>query len=218
MLSRVLKPDQSSPVEPMAWLQLGADSGDAGSQCRPADDQARMLQAQVAQLEGELESREQQAYRKGLEQGEAASQERASANVQPLLERFGRTFQELSEYRHTLRRQAEDDVVKLALAIARRILHRELSVDPEALLGLVKAALERIESREIERIRVNPRDAAMLDSYFQRLGFPTRVQVLGDPALERGAAVFETSRGELEASVASQLEEIHRGLCDRSRR
>ena len=48
----------------------------------------------------------------------------------------------------------------LALAIARRILHRELTVAPEALLGLVKAALEKIGGREIHRVRVSPRGRA----------------------------------------------------------
>ena len=41
--------------------------------------------------------------------------------------------------------EAEQDVVKLAIAIARRVLHRELTVDPDAILGLVKAALQKIE-------------------------------------------------------------------------
>ena len=36
--------------------------------------------------------------------------------------------------------------VKLALAIARRVLHRELAVDPDALHGLVLAALEKLQA------------------------------------------------------------------------
>jgi flagellar biosynthesis/type III secretory pathway protein FliH len=36
-----------------------------------------------------------------------------------------------------------------------------------------------------------------------------------DPALEHGAAVFETTRGNLDASVETQLREIGQGLTDR---
>jgi len=42
--------------------------------------------------------------------------------------------------------------------------------------------------------------------------------VLGDPQLTPGSAVFETSRGELDASVSTQLDEIQRGLTDLVRR
>jgi flagellar biosynthesis/type III secretory pathway protein FliH len=44
------------------------------------------------------------------------------------------------------------------------------------------------------------------------------IEVLGDPSREPGSVVFETTRGNLDASVESQLREIERGLTDRLRR
>jgi flagellar biosynthesis/type III secretory pathway protein FliH len=41
------------------------------------------------------------------------------------------------------------------------------------------------------------------------------VEVVADSAMGPGDVVFETERGDLDASVASQLEEIRRGLADR---
>jgi flagellar assembly protein FliH len=38
--------------------------------------------------------------------------------------------------------------------------------------------------------------------------------VTPDPGLERGAAVLETARGELDASIETQLAEIERGFAD----
>jgi hypothetical protein len=43
------------------------------------------------------------------------------------------------------------------------------------------------------------------------------IEVIGDGALERGSAVFETARGSLDASAETQLAEIERGLTDRLR-
>ena len=97
--------------------------------------------------------------------------------------------------RQRFRQEAEEDIVKLALAIARRVLHRELTVAPDALLGLVKAALEKIEAREVHT-RAHPAGGcrAMVRAIRGKDGTAasgwrwSRIQ-----SLERGAAIFETS-------------------------
>jgi flagellar assembly protein FliH len=43
------------------------------------------------------------------------------------------------------------------------------------------------------------------------------VEVIADPSAEPGAVIFETDRGNLDASLESQLKEIERGLADRLR-
>jgi flagellar assembly protein FliH len=109
-------------------------------------------------------------------------------------------------------------VVELAVAIARRVLHREISTDPEALLGVVKSACERVNSRELKRLRVAAADAAVLQEHRARIGLPAGLEIAGDPGLAAGSAIFETARGEMDASVETQLDEIGRGLADRMRR
>jgi flagellar assembly protein FliH len=122
------------------------------------------------------------------------------------------------ELRPRLRRQAESDLVKLSLAIARRILHRELSVDPEAMRGLIQAALEKLQSQEICRVRIHPSQEPLLRSMMQGRADARTMQVQTDPALDKGTAIFETSRGDLDASVEIQLREIEKGLTDRLER
>ncbi len=172
------------------------------------------LEARIAQLE----RRVAEARQEGLREGEAAGMKRALAEVEPAVERLARSAAEIASLRARFRRDAEEDVVKLALAIARRILNRELHCDPEALLGLVKAALDRLDARELHRLRLHPGDAAAIEAHLRRLGLPERLELVPDPALERGSAVFETSRGSFDASLGTQLEEIERGLADRMER
>jgi flagellar assembly protein FliH len=43
------------------------------------------------------------------------------------------------------------------------------------------------------------------------------VELAADKTLARGAVVFETNRGNLDASVETQLREIEQGLTDRLR-
>jgi flagellar biosynthesis/type III secretory pathway protein FliH len=44
------------------------------------------------------------------------------------------------------------------------------------------------------------------------------VKISADAALVPGSAIFDTARGEVDASIQTQLDEIHRGLADLVRR
>ena len=92
--------------------------------------------------------------------------------------------------------------------------HREIAADPEAILGLVKAASQKCAARETQRLRVSPRDAETIREQHARLNLPPGLEIVADANLERGSAIFETSRGDLDASVDTQLAEIERGFVD----
>ena len=150
----------------------------------------------------------------GLAQGRGQGEQRARSELTPLHERLARTIADLSGTRDAFRHEAEEDVVRLALGVAKRILHRELSIDPEALTGVIHVALGKFDARELHRVLVSTEDHAVISAAVQGLRLPRRVEVVADPTLERGAALFETVKGTLDASVDTQLDEIERGFLD----
>ena len=160
----------------------------------------------------------QSAYQRGFSEGKAAGRQDMSTQIEAMSSRLARTIEELTGLRPRFRHEAEEDVVALALATARRILHRELTVEPEALLGLVKAALETIELREVHRVRVSREDASMVAQFLEKIGLPHRVEVVADSSLERGSAILDSNLGTLDASIETQLAEIERGFADLMRR
>jgi flagellar assembly protein FliH len=172
----------------------------------------------VAAIEREFQGRVASAHAQGLREGEATGRERAAAELQPVKERLARTIEELLSTRPRLRREAEADTVKLAMAIARRVIRRELAVDPEALHGLVLGALERLQAQEIARVRVHPSRVPELAELLRARPGCQGIEVVADGSGDPGAVVFEMTRGNLDASVESQLGEIERGLADALRR
>lgn len=158
-----------------------------------------------------------QARDAGFREGEAAGRAQAQAALTPVIERLARSIDELAALRPRLREQAEAGLIRLAVAIARRVVRRELTVDPGAITGLVKAALEQLAAHEGLRVRVHPEHEAAVRSCLAGVGGAADIEVTGDAALERGSAVFETARGTLDASAETQLAEIERGLTDRLR-
>jgi flagellar assembly protein FliH len=169
-------------------------------------------------LQAELEQRCREVHAQGRQEGEAASQAQAMAKIDGLANRLAHSIEEITGQRQRMRHEAEQQIVALSLAIARRILHRELTVEPEAVTGLLKAALERLDIRELRRIRVHPDTAPLLEKHLEKIGLPRKVELIADPGLERGALVLESDAGSLDASVETQLAEIERGFADLVRR
>lgn len=223
MSSRLHRHGSPASADAVAWAPLSKQGGApargtreaAGRGSRELDGElAGELPARAGDLERQINEREQAAYQRGFTEGQAKGREQAAAQVQPGLERLARTLEEIARLKPRLRHEAEGDVVKLAMAIARRILYRELAMDPDALMGLVRAALDKLDGREVHRIRANPQDAAVVQQHVQKMAMPRTIEVVADPGLERGTAIFETANGSLDASVDTQLKEIERGFAD----
>lgn len=212
MSSKVFPPDDPRVAAPVAWRQVHAP-GEGWPGAGGLD-----LGAYRAQVEQQCEQRIREARAAGVREGEAAGRNRAAAEFQPVVERLARSIDELGQMRARLRSEAEADLVRLSLAIARRVLRREMAVDPDALHGLVLAALEKLQSQEICRVKLHPSHEALVRACLQQFVTGRGVEVIPDPSRELGAVVFETERGNLDASVESQLQEIERGLADRLRR
>jgi flagellar assembly protein FliH len=209
--SRILTGNDAD-VRPIAWRQAPRESR---PQVGPNLYAEKAPPTQDASPEAglrELEQQSQAAYQRGFQEGEAAGRQAAEARLQPVLDKLGQTIRDLGGYRGRLRQEAEADLVRLAVAIARRILRRELSVDPEALLGVVRAALERISARERCSVRLHPSQVETVQRYLE--GGARTVEIIGDHSLEPGDTVFESSAGAVDAGIETQLNEIERGLAD----
>jgi flagellar assembly protein FliH len=101
----------------------------------------------------------------------------------------------------------------LALAIAARVLHREVKLDPLLLRGVVKVALEKILEESGTVLRVPMEDLAAWQELMEGEDAAT-VEVSGDARLARGECVLETRVGKVELGVEAQLEEIEKGFFD----
>ncbi|HLK48868.1 MAG TPA: FliH/SctL family protein [Bryobacteraceae bacterium] len=208
MSSRLVREDDPRQVEAMVWRTVGASDG---------TDDTFAAGLSGPERESGIDQRIRAAHAAGMREGEVSGQRRAAAELQPVIERLCRSIDEIGGLRARLRAEAERDLVQLALAIARRVLGRELAVDPDAIHGLVLGALDKVKSLEISRVRVDPAHSAAVSACLRKVG-TAAVEVTSDPACAPGTVILETDRGSLDASVESQLQEIERGLADRLRR
>jgi flagellar assembly protein FliH len=203
-------------------LRVADQTANAAASWRPPERAGAIRRIDGLEAERDWESRAKAAYQQGYAAGHAAGvaagAAEASARIDPAIASLNRVVEDLASVHPRFRAEAERDTVKLAIAIARRVLHRELTTDPEAILGLVIAAFQKLNARETHRLRLSPSDADLVQRNRAKLNFPEAVEIVADGTLVAGSAIFETPRGELDASVETQLAEIDRGIADLLRR
>lgn len=212
--------DPSQKVEAVRWRPGSVNlAATFGSESR---GESGYNAGEIAELRARLEASEQrfqaqltQARQDGFAEGLRQAREEAGAQVKSLQESVGQTLASLAQTKRKLRQEGEVELLKLSLAIARRILHREISIDTEALHGLVHAAMQKLQNREISRVRVNPAGLDAVRTSLERIGAAPAIEICPDPSLKSGDIIFETQFGELDASIDSQLAEIQRGFADR---
>jgi flagellar assembly protein FliH len=160
----------------------------------------------------------EQARREGFAAGVAAGRREAEEQGRPAIDGLARNLAELARFREAIREEATHDLVRLAVSIAARVIHREVALDPDALTGLVRTAFLKVQSREIQRVRMHPGMEPLVRKSLEQSGSPKNLLLAGDPSLNPGEVFLETSQGILDSSVDTQLREIERGLIDRLER
>ncbi len=217
-LSRVLVHTESD-VQPVTWRICGPEATPAPAP-RAVHAPAHATSgpaaaAPNAEFEAQVHQQLQVAFESGVREGEAATRQKLEGDIRRAVEQLAVTAAEVASSRAEAIRRAEAHVVQLSIEIARRILHRELSVDAAALGALVRAALEKLASQQICRVRVHPDQEQLVRMTLTQLGRGADIEIVTDAAQPRGGALFETDSGSLDASVETQLREIERGFADR---
>ncbi len=220
--SKILVPEEHASVTPIWWRDSRQapvkEIREEPAQEQPEEPPAPKFVHSAQFDESERERIEREAYQRGFAEGKNLGKEQASAELQPVLERLSRCLAEVAALRPRMRREAEKDLVTLAIAIARRVLHRELTLDPQSIEVLIKVALDRLESRELCTVRIHPDQEATIRKLLERFSSAHKIEIITDKALQAGDVLLETEHGSIDASVDAQLNEIERGFADRLRR
>lgn len=198
-------------VEPFRWGAPAAPSHDVQTPSWMAAPETAHEPPAVAPPDAAAIERD--AFAKGYAQGERAGTEAGAARAEAMLRRLAETLDELQRLRGDLVRRTERDVVELALAIARKILHREAALDRDLLLAMARVALDRLSDATAASIRLHPDDyATAMAGRGPVAASPHGVQILADPSVRRGGCVVRSDVGSVDVGMAAQLDEITRTL------
>lgn len=163
-----------------------------------------------------FEEGKRQGMEEGRAAGEQAAREELRAQLQPQFESLAAQWQEalgrFEEQRDEMIQRARQDVVRLALEIAQRIVRNAAYGAEDAVVDQVEKAVEQLIAPTSLTVRVNPRDVAVLSDAMpalaQRFGVSGHAKIIEDEAVGVGGCIVNCGRGAIDATIEKQLERI----------
>jgi flagellar assembly protein FliH len=180
------------------------------------DLQGTKSQLPTPAWDSQNQQRQQEAAAReaGIREGETRARAAWNVEIQQIKEDVAGTIQAFARERSQYFLQVEHEVVRLALNIARKILHRELQLDPLLLAGMVRVALEQTGQATRVTVRVHPHQVSDFRLYFAREFPENPPEVVEDAALALDRCALHTELGSTEIGPEIQLKEIEQGLLD----
>jgi len=185
------------------------ENGDDYKKGKQAEDIVKEAQEKAALLERE-------AYEKGFAQGEKDGLDLGEKKALKVIENIENLLREISDLKKDIIREYEKEILELIFAIAKKIIHHQISSDEKAVKDTVLKALHLAVEKSKIIIRVNPEDCDYVQrlkpEFFTKFRGPKSIMVTSDPSITRGGCFLETPYGDVDARVETQLEMIYQCL------
>ena len=157
----------------------------------------------------QIEQIQQEAREEGFRQGEAEGREEGMAAVRAEAEHLRLVLDSLVPFVEILDRQLEQELVTLAVTVARQLVRRELRTEPGQIVAAVREALAVLPSSDRRvRLHLHPEDARIVRDALHLSELEQPWKVVEDPTLSRGGAWLETDISRVDATVESRLNAV----------
>jgi flagellar biosynthesis/type III secretory pathway protein FliH len=151
--------------------------------------------------------------------GAAQGREEAKQEIMPSVVAFANAGQTLIVFEQQMIARYAPEMVRLALAIAEKIVHKIVAADPEIIASVLdRARREVVDARRI-RVHLNPKDYELLaearpDLLTMGHDSGREIEIVADEDVGRGGSRLETEIGVVDATLPTQIAEIRRQLLD----
>jgi flagellar assembly protein FliH len=203
-MTNFIPKDRSGAYRPWKLTSL---EGGAGK--KPQDDPKAQAERRAKEDADRIKMINQQAYREGYDAGYARGAAVAAGEAARLADLVESARQEM----RGLEQNVAEDLVRLALTLARTLVRESLKVHPEMVQAIVRETVRDVPPfGQGTRLRVNPEDAALLTKH---LGSELDAQwsIVGDETMTRGGCRVESATGEIDASMEIRWQKLCAALA-----
>lgn len=168
---------------------------DAGALSLPTADRLEQIQ-QEAHDEG---------YQAGYAEGYQAGQQQAAQEARRLADTADALEREMQQVDAAI----SEDLLKLALEVARQMLQQALRVKPELLLPVVQEAIGALPHfNQHAHLVLHPADAELLRRHMGEQLAHTGWKIFEDAQIARGGCRVETANSQIDATLATRWQRV----------
>jgi flagellar assembly protein FliH len=148
-------------------------------------------------------------YEEGFEQGLKEGREQGQKALTAQIQAFQKMLNDAEAFYTQLNPKIEEELVKLALTLAKQIIRREIQTQPGQIVSLVREVLSRLSGNVTDiRIHVHPEDAQLLREHMSQAEQEKSWQVVDDSTVTRGGCRINTSSSIVDATFEKQIAAI----------
>lgn len=173
----------------------------------PAFDIAKVADAvpTVAKLEQIQLQAHEEGYNAGYAKGYAEGAQKTHDEAQRLTVMIGALGKELQQ----VDQQIAQDLLSLALEIAKQMLQQTLKVKPDLLLGVVREAISELPHfNQHAHLVLHPADAELVRTSMGEQLTHTDWKIFEDAQMERGGCRVETAHSQIDATLATRWKRV----------
>ncbi|NMB16869.1 MAG: hypothetical protein GX980_07125, partial [Firmicutes bacterium] len=179
--------------------------------------QARAV-AIVAEAADKAAEKEETAFRQGYQRGLAEGKKQFLAQIEGQLEKLEMILQEAVSVRQAAMELAEEDLIKLSLLIAEKIVRKEIQLDSEVAKRVLTEAISYLGGATKIFVRVNRRDLPTLEEgedEIRRLFLEAKaITFVEDESIQPGGCIIETDLGRIDARLETRLDLMKKELLE----
>ena len=155
---------------------------------------------------------EEKAYAKGFARGEKAGLESGNEKIESVVTWINKGLSELIKIRQDIYLETEQEIVKLAMTIARKIVCNEICVNKNAVVNVVKEAVKKVEGSERVKVKLSIKDFQFIKSEKPAIiDKITNIENVGfemDESISDGGCIIETESGDVDARIEKQFQAV----------
>jgi len=203
-MNNFIPKDRTGAYQPwkLTSLEGGAGAKDPAQTEAQAQQRARESAERIKMIN-------QQAYRQGYDAGYAKGAAQAALEAERLAALLGSAHQEMT----ALEQRVAEDLVRLALTLARSLVRESLKVHPEIIEAIVRETVRDVPPfGQGTRLRLHPDDAALLGAHLAK-EVGAEWTVVEDASITPGGCRIESVTCEIDATLETRWQKVCAALA-----
>ena len=158
---------------------------------------------------GEFNDIYKQAYDEGFTAGRDEGRAAAGAQIAAQARQLGDIVAALTAPLADVDDRVVEELARLALAVAKLMIRREIKADPGAVVGIVRDALDSLPVASANvRLQLHPEDAALVRETLSMGEGKQALQIVETPVMSRGGCRVVTDSARVDATVEARFAAI----------
>ena len=209
MIEVIKSPDLAPLGERLAPFEFAAQSWHAG-------EARRVARRRAARILWSARARASHIRDNAVRASQRLQEDQLEQQTETAISSLVKAAAEMGEQREVWKGDWEAQLLPLAIAIAERLVRRELQCSTDIPLAWIREALDLVSGNGPLRLRVNPDDLrarrGSIEELLTQQGLTEIVELVVDDEVSAGGCLVETATGSIDQCLETQMKRLEEEL------